>query len=967
MDATSAFTCPSCGYRFRVKDKFLGQIAECPAEGCTQKMRLNAPAAPPSPSPAPAPAAPAASRSSDRTDDSNSQPHSTVEERPRTMELDQVNPESVVSVVGKSPSQARRTQRAARRRMQAAPPKPVERRKIDPTWIGFGAVIAVAALGWTVWYFVTDPVEANPTIPSADLPQLDRLSGDSDAGDDAENATPIEGAAVGGTPSDFLLTSTQPPDPARLAAEKTERQLKEHVYPYLNTYCADCHNADDAEAGIDVGKLQKSGDLIAERKSWERVFRMIKAGAMPPSDYDQPPEADRAGIDQILSDELFNFDCGLIDNPGRPTVQRLNKAEYNNTIQDLFGLEITPADNFPADDVGEGFDNIGDVLSVPPLLMEKYLDAAETVAFAVIDTRDFSAPVTVKPRGGLLSTNRNKSEIRGFKILDDNGDIMGRFAVPATGEYEIRAEVAATQAGDENAKAAFVVDKQRVKDLEVKGHMTPNNFTHRVRLNAGDHRVHVRYLNDMEFDTGPKDRRDRDLGVKSIVLYGPIGGGEIERSATHRRFVTATPDDRTTLLEAATTVLQPILDRAFRRPARPAEVRRYAGLVDTAVNDLGESYESGLALALQAVLVAPEFLYRLEEEPASGATSRLLNDYEIASRLSYFLWSSMPDDELFRLAAERRLKDPEVLKQQVARMLTDERADALVQNFAAQWLNLRNLDDVTPNTRVFKSFNDRLRKDMRRETELLFETVMKDNRPLEELITADYTFVNERLARHYGIDGVSGNDYQRVSLDGTNRAGLLTHASILTLTSNPGRTSPVKRGKWILENLFGDAPPPAPAGVPELEETAEAAPDATLREQLAQHRADPGCAACHKVMDPLGLGLENFDAVGQWRTKDEGHTIDASGTLPSGESFNGPLEMIRIVRDRKQKYFRTVTEKMLTYAVGRGMQYYDKCAVDECIRHMESREYRFSSLVESIVLSDPFLRRQGAEKSGPTL
>ena len=256
---------------------------------------------------------------------------------------------------------------------------------------------------------------------------------------------------------------------------------------------------------------------------------------------------------------------------------------------------------------------------------------------------------------------------------------------------------------------------------------------------------------------------------------------------------------------------------------------------------------------------------------------------------------------------------------------------------------------------------------MRRETELLFETVMKDDRPLDELITADYTFVNERLAKHYGIKDVKGGDFRRVSLDGTNRAGLLTHASILTLTSNPGRTSPVKRGKWILENLFGDAPPPAPAGVPELEETAEAAPDATLREQLAQHRADPGCAACHKVMDPLGLGLENFDAVGQWRTKDEGHAIDASGTLPSGESFNGPLEMINIVRDRRDKYFRTLTAKMLTYAVGRGMQYYDKCAVDECLRHMQSSDYRFSSLVESIVLSDPFLRRRGAEKSGASL
>ncbi|MCR9202558.1 MAG: DUF1592 domain-containing protein [Planctomycetaceae bacterium] len=970
MDATSAFTCPSCGYRFRVKEKFLGRIAECPAEGCSQKMRLNPPA--------PSAAVDIDSPEADDSDAGRSQPHSTVEERPQTIEQGQVNSESVISVVGQSPSAARRTQRAARRRMQTAPPKRASRGfRIDPTVLGFGAVLAVAAIGWTTWYFMTETAEVDTSIPAADLPALDGL-GDSGAGE-----TSVEGASLDtdtlaparrsqDSSGVFLLTSSQPPEDrasqARRAAEATTRQLKEHVYPYLNTYCVDCHNSDDAEAGIDVGKLQQSGDLIAERKSWERVFRMIKAGAMPPSDYEpRPEEAERSGVDTILTSELFNFDCDLIDNPGRPTVQRLNKAEYNNTIRDLFGVDMTPADNFPADDVGEGFDNIGDVLSVPPLLMEKYLDAAESVASAVIDTRDFSEPVTVRPRGGLLSTNRNKSENRGFKILDDNGEIIGRFTVPATGEYEIRAEVAATQAGDENAKGAFVVDKKSVQDLEVKGHMKPNRFTHKIRLNAGDHRVAVRYLNDLELEDGPKDRRDRDLGVKSIVLYGPIGGGEVERSAVHQRFVVAVPDKNNDLKTAATKVLRPIMDRAFRRPAKDAEVRRYVGLVETAVNDLEESYEAGLALALQAVLVAPEFLYRLEEEPSAGNSSRLLNDYEIASRLSYFLWSSMPDDELFQLASQQQLRDPDVLKQQVGRMLKDEKAEAIVQNFAAQWLNLRNLDDVTPNTRVFRTFNNQLREDMRRETELLFETVMKEDRPLDELITADYTFVNERLAKHYDIKDVDGGDFRRVSLDGTNRAGLLTHASILTLTSNPGRTSPVKRGKWILENLFGDAPPPAPAGVPELEETAEAAPDATLREQLAQHRADPGCAACHKVMDPLGLGLENFDAVGRWRTKDEGHEIDASGTLPSGESFNGPLEMINIVRDRRDKYFRTVTAKMLTYAVGRGMQYYDKCAVDECLRHMQSSDYRFSSMVESIVLSDPFLRRRGAEKSGASL
>lgn len=957
MTSTAAFTCPSCGFRFRVKDKFLGQIAECPADGCSQKMRLNPP-----PVEEPQPEVVETIEvveEIEEVEEVASPPESEpAEVKPTTVEFSAVNPDSVISVVA-SPSESRRAQRALRRRATAKAPKvEVEKKPLDPRYIGFGAVMIIGIIGYVIWLFVGEEAVIETKAPAADLPPI-KIEGSNEAAED--NSTDSDDNASIRPPAAFFVKL-----PAKPKAPSDD--LKEKILPYLNKYCADCHGPDSAEAGIDVAKLRAAGNFFNERESWERVYRMINAGAMPPSDYDPRPEhSDQEAMSKILHDGLFNFDCDLVYNPGRPTVQRLNKAEYNNTIRDLFGLEITPADNFPADDVGEGFDNIGDVLSLPPLLMEKYLDAAETVANAVIDSRDYSRPIVVSPRGELLNTLPHKSSSNGFLRLYTGGEILGKFDVPVTGEYEIRAEVAAEQAGDDNARFAFVVDGKSVHENEVEGHKTPQKHQHKLQLKAGKRSVAVSFLNDETFKTGPKDRRDRNLGVKSIVLFGPIGGGTPERHKIHKRFVTAVPENAGQVKSAAAKVLAPIMQRAFRRQVTTVEVDRYAGLVKKAVEEMPTTYESGLSLALQAILVAPEFLYRLEKDPSAGQSERKLNDYEVASRLSYFLWSSMPDSELFRLATRNELTKPDVLRKQVQRMLKDEKSEALVTNFASQWLNLRNLDDVTPDTDQFKTFDDRLRNDMRRETEMLFETVMREDRNVEDLLSADFTFVNKRLAKHYGIKGVNGNKFERVALKGTNRSGVITHGSILTLTSNPARTSPVKRGKWIMENIFGEAPPPPPPDVPELEETAESSPDASLREQLAKHREDPGCAACHKVMDPLGLGLENFDAVGQWRTKDDGHKIDASGSLPTGESFDGPLEMIRIVQSRREKYFRTLTGKMLTYAIGRGVRYYDKCVVDECLKQMKPRGYRFSSLVESIVLSDPFLKRRGPEKTNNTL
>lgn len=782
----------------------------------------------------------------------------------------------------------------------------------------------------------------------------------------ASEADPVVSGQDGGSAQEFITTSVPSAQEiaAREAAEKRrgrQHTLDESILPFLQKHCADCHGPDSEEAGINVAEFTTIDQFLSERSKWERIYRMINAGAMPPADYEPRPEmAEQQKIAELLYDELFNFDCNLVENPGRSTVQRLNRTEYNNTIRDLFGITITPADDFPADDVGEGFDNIGDVLSLPPLLMEKYLNAAEQVAAAVIDTKDYSKPETVTYDARRLKSSRGGGLSGNLQFLSTNGDIYGTFEVPADGEYEIHVRAQAHQMGNEKARFVLTAGKQKLGEFEVIAHKKDEDFSRKVTLSAGSQRITASFVNDAYVaETGA----DRNFGVRFISLIGPAGGSVPERTEAHRRFVTATPEDIGNLDEAAARVLGPFLQLAFRRPVTDAEIERFVGLVRMGVEDMGETYEGGLSLALQAILVSPDFLFRLEAEPAAGQTERPLNDFEIATRLSYFLWSTMPDDELFRLALAGKLHEATTLRSQISRMLKDEKSEALVSNFASQWLNLRNLDEVTPDPEKFSVFNDDLRRDMRRETELLFRAVMREDRNVAELLSADFTFVNERLAKHYGLSGIDGNEFERVSLTGTHRSGVLTHASILTLTSDPGRTSPVKRGKWIMENIFGESPPPPPPDVPDLEVTANASPDASLREQLEKHRADPGCASCHKAMDPLGLGFENFDAIGRWRDSDEGKPVDASGELPSGQSFQNPEELLGLIRSRRDQFLRTLTQKMLVYATGRGTKYYDKCAVDKCLDLMKQRNNRFSALVEGIVLSDPFLKRSAADST----
>jgi len=773
----------------------------------------------------------------------------------------------------------------------------------------------------------------------------------------------MSGSSVVAQPAATSLTPQQQLAEAQAALEKTRKdRLDQQVLPYLNQYCIACHGEESQEAGIVVHDLRSPADFLSDFRRWERVYRMISAGVMPPADHSPLPAPEQQqAVAKILHAELYEFDCRIVRSPGRSTLRRLNRAEYNNTIRDLFGLQITPADRFPQDDVGEGFDNIGDVLSVPPLLLEKYLDAAEEVAGAVIDLRDFSKGIVRTFPADSLRNGAEKTAVdgAGYGWLNTNGRLTTKVSVPADGGYVVQVDLTATQAGDGFAKAALVVDGQSVREEEVPGLRREQQFEHTVDLKAGEHEIAVEFLNDFYDPEAPVRRRDRNLGVRKVVFSGPQGGGVDLWHETHKKFVISRPGEARSVKQAAEEVFRPILKRAFRRPVTEEEVQRYVTLAERTVTEQSETYDYALYVALQAILVAPDFLFRVESDPPADVPDRALNSFAVASRLSYFLWSSMPDEELLKLAENGQLLEHDVLRQQVRRMLQDARSEALSRNFAAQWLNLRNLADVRPNPEVYPDFDDALRKSMARETELLFSTIVREDRSVEEFLSADYSFVNERLARHYGISGVQGDDFVRVSLAGTQRTGVLTHASILTLTSNPGRTSPVKRGKWILENILAEVPPPAPAGVPSLEEAGKDLGALSLREKMELHRKDPACAVCHKILDPLGMGFENFDGVGRWREEDAGKSVDASGELPGGDRFTGPGELLGILRGRKDRFFRALIEKMLVYSLGRGLEYYDRCTVEESLTQLKNNGYRFSALVEAIVTSDAFLRRAG--------
>jgi hypothetical protein len=748
------------------------------------------------------------------------------------------------------------------------------------------------------------------------------------------------------------------------AAAVEQADYNAQIAPLLKRFCFECHGPKMQEAEIGFHELADASRFYKQRDTWQRVLEMVEFEAMPPEDEPQPTDAERKTLVEWIRAQLAGGDSVQAGDPGRVTIRRLNRAEYNNTIRDLLGVEIRPADDFPSDDVGYGFDNIGDVLSLPPLLMEKYLNAAEQVAEAAIAVEDpLKAPGQRRDRRRLTAKGSAKLDRNGVFTLSSQGEVSHRFEFQRAGDYILRVDAGAEQAGDEPARMELRVDDKPVTVIDVKSkRATLRPFDFRLRIEQGEHKVSAAFINDF-YDPKAKDEkaRDRNLYIGAIEVIGPVDLRPDDLPGSHRRLITVRPNDGRTALDAARQVLRPFMFRAFRRPVKADEVDRFANLVQMVI-DQQQPYERGIQVADAAVLVSPHFLFRVERdaEPDNPQARRTLNDFELASRLSYFLWSSMPDDELLALARQRKLADESVLRQQVARMLQDAKAAALAENFAGQWLNLRMLDEVAPDPDTFPDYDQRLRDDMRRETLLFFEAIVREDRSILDLLDGRFSFINRRLADHYGVVSVETDEFQRVDWKPADpRAGVLTQASILTLTSNPKRTSPVKRGKWIMENILGTPPPEPPPDVPVLEETQKAAPNTSLREQLELHRKDAGCASCHRQMDALGFGFENFDPIGRWRDRDGRLPIDASGVLPSGEKFNGPTELIAILAGRREQFAQALTEKLLTYALGRGLQIYDRPAVDTIVARLAEQDHRFSALVAEIVTSDPFRMRRG--------
>lgn len=738
-----------------------------------------------------------------------------------------------------------------------------------------------------------------------------------------------------------------------------QKHFDEHVQPFLTRFCYDCHSAGD-DSPLKLDQLTKASEISTTGyKQWKKVYTKLYGRAMPPEDVDQPDLEERDKVAAWLKATLDDYDCSGPTDPGRTTLRRLTRFEYKNTVRDLIGVEVKLADDFPLDDVGYGFDNIGDVLTLSPLLFEKYLAAAEEIARAAI----VADPLQAMARRRIEASDMQREGVNdagdGWRLFTSSGSLRGRFEVPAEGEYLVRVHAYGDQAGDELPKMRVVVADDR-REIDVPAMRDePADYEFKLRLPRGEQRVSVEFINDYYAPNNPDpERRDRNLAVKRVDVVGPIGGEGIYPDS-HKRIMFVTPSDQLSEAEAAKQILQRLASRAFRRPASDVEVARLMKLAERGREQSG-TLAGGVQLALQAVLTSPHFLFKVEGEPLPNDADHIydLNEYELATRLSYFLWGTMPDDELFAVATRGELRAE--LEPQVRRMLADPKSQALVDNFMVQWLQLRRLASIEPDRRRFPRWSDNLRADMLTETKLFVGAIVHEDRSVLELIDADYTFLNKRLADFYGVAGVDGDEFKRIGVGAVGRGGLLTQASVLTLTSNPTRTSPVKRGKWIMENLLGTPPPDPPANVPELENSREARSSATLRERLEEHRKNADCAVCHVQMDALGLAFENYDAVGAFREREGRFEIDASGKLPSGAEFNGAAELKRLLlAEAKDDFLRCLAEKTLTYAVGRGVEYFDRCTIDGIAAGLARDDYKFSRLVLSVVESDAFQKRKG--------
>jgi mono/diheme cytochrome c family protein len=775
---------------------------------------------------------------------------------------------------------------------------------------------------------------------------------------------------------------------ASTSAEEPYRQL-------LGQYCVGCHNTRAKTSATQSGVVFDTADLsriAANAGLWENVLRKLHTRAMPPQGARRPDENSYHALTAWLEGELDRA-AHAHPHPGRPVLHRLNRAEYANAIRDLLALDVDIAALLPPDDSAYGFDNISDVLGVSPSLQERYLSAAETISsLAVGDVHAAPVTETFSVRQD-LSQNQH---VEGLP-LGTMGGLVIHHTFPVDAEYDLKVrffrtnfgnlrglehphpvEVAldgrrirlATIGGDDDLNAAFDKPSDAADAIDAR-------FAVRLPLAAGPHTLTVAFVENLPLaDTTrlqPFLRSSSDTldwtgrpHLDRVTITGPFNVKGPGDTPSRRRVFTCRPTRADMELACAKQIITTLARRAYRQPVTGAVVQPILGFFQQARRD--GTFESGVQAALQLILASPKFIFRIEADPAttpSGAVYRI-SDLELASRLSFFLWSSIPDDELLDVASRGKLTEHGVLEQQVRRMLADPKSDALVSNFAGQWLQLRNLRTLLPNSDEFPDFDDNLRQALQRETELFFGSVIREDRNVLDLMTADYTFVNERLARHYGMPGIYGSQFRRVMVTDEARKGLLGKGSILAVTSHATRTSPVVRGKWILENVLGTPPAPPPPDVPALKENEAGRAPKTVREQMAEHRADPVCASCHKVMDPLGFALENFDAVGAWRTREAGGRIDASGQLSDGTAVDGVVTLRQALLRQPDVFVSTMTEKLLTYALGRGLDDYDMPALRRIVRESAQSNYRFSSLVLGIVESVPFEMREKPPASETT-
>jgi hypothetical protein len=775
-------------------------------------------------------------------------------------------------------------------------------------------------------------------------------------------------------------TAAAPQTPATAASGAAEHQA------LVDKYCLTCHNDRARTGGFSLEGLTVA-NAGAHPDVWEKVIRKVDSGMMPPPGGARP---DAAARDRFVAwtEGALDRAAAASPNPGRPLAHRLNRAEYANAIRDLLALDVDVTSLLPPDDSSGGFDNNADVLGVSPVLLESYLTAAERVSALALG--DPATPAT----GEVYRVPQDESQDRHIEGLPV-GTVGGRLietTPPLDGEYQFQVRLFRTNLGTMRGleyphQLEISVDGQRVHlasfggDKEIAassenptttGDDVDGRFTVRVPLKAGPRRIGVAFLekthalNTRRLQNYVRSSSDTiDFSglphIDEILLSGPFNPTGPGDTPSRRRILSCVPASVAEEAGCATKILSALTRRAYRGDVAPADIATIERFFHAGRKDRG-TFEGGIDLALRRILASPKFIFRVERDPvnvASGAAYRL-SDLELASRLSFFLWSSIPDDELLEAAAKGQLKTPAGIERQVRRMLADQKSEALIDNFVGQWLQLRNLRNKQPNSHEFPDFDDNLRVALQTEMEMFFRSIVREDRNLLDLMTADYTFVNERLARHYGIPNIYGSHFRRVTLPDETRQGLLGKGAILMVTSHAHRTSPVLRGKWILENVVGSPPPPPLDMVPPFEEDTHAAKPRSVRERLEQHRRSPACSGCHRIMDPAGLALENFDGVGAWRTRDggtRGGPVDASGQLVDGTSINGVVELRKALLREPETFVRTTTEKLLTYAVGRGLTGSDMPAVRSIVRNARPQNYRFSSVILQIVRSVPFQNR----------